>query len=281
NGTSPIGPDQLGNMWQAAGPNNIFHGGLVAGYDGNSGLAIGSCLGIALYYSSGSIVAAQQTNYEVAAVVQPLGAATKGIVRVGLWNPSSGEVSGLSWFMASGMSMPFSSLMAVKVIPSGVYDLKMTTFGATVVAEIGGPSGAFSGSENGQTLKFSCSNLGVGTAGYPFFSIQTFGGDAGLTSSGTIVIQSFRARLIASTGVTGQDILHLDQSIPRNTRSDVNRQDKVDLSARQRGPMQAPFLPTPSMGAGLFLAAFPWDQGPANDLLNVDLRVRERFTYAR
>src|SRR5581483_11820058 len=85
-GTMPIGPDQLGNMWQPATTINTFNGGLVCGYDGNSGLAIGSCLGVAMFYSGGSIVNAVTTPYETHLVVQTLGPATSGLVRCGLWN---------------------------------------------------------------------------------------------------------------------------------------------------------------------------------------------------
>ena len=166
--------------------------------------------------------------------------------------------------------------MAITPVP-GPYHLKVTFRGSQMWANLAGPSGAYAGSASGAlaSLGLPWAPLATSTFGAPMLSVPA------LVSGPTVMVESFRARSLASTGYKSRDILRVDQPHLYHTRQDPSANDAVDLQGRQRGALQALALPAPSLGAGFFFASFPYDQGPSNDLLNVDIRCRERFTYAR
>lgn len=248
-----LGVDQLGNQWRTD-----FG---VLTYNGNSQLVTATAAHITMPPGVNGDGESEVVFTVVGSTVQTL--ALGG----GLFDPKNHAFS-------------FSGGGSIAVIPvPGVYAIKLTQRGVKVWGSLAGPSGAFAGTASGAVA--SVGN-GIITNSPPIF-VGGFQLQTNATSgiSGGILIESFRARGLASTGIQSRDILHLNQPLAQNTRMTPSAIDTVDLQARQRGPIQALSLPAPSLGAGLFVMSQPFDQGPANDLLNVDVRARERFTYAR
>lgn len=262
-----LGQDMLGNTWQI----NTTYGASPVVYDGNSGIR---CPVSQAAYSIGSSV---NSDFEVETVLQfPAVSASGPLVVIGMGAFTAQQVEILA--AASGFLKVVNQLGAFQSVNipsfvSGAYHLKLVNRASMLSAFLYGPSGAFPGSASGVPLIATISNSYLGFTGGPNFILNPQGG--------TMLVESFRARILASQGYQPRDILHLHQPNLTNTRANPSAIDVTDLQARQRGPVQAVNLPVPSLGAGMFVASFPWDQGPANDLLNVDIRARERFTYAR
>lgn len=282
---SVIGQDMLGNSW-------ISYQGTRVNYNGTSGLVFSGGAGNTGFTAFvGTGIAANNFEGEVVFTIPSSFANLTALVEVGMADLSNtpvqcfiqclGNAVPAAYFNLWGVNNAGAFVKASVGIPSflpGQYHLRYVKNASTLYGFIGGPSGAFPGSASGVPMLASVGGIAAVPTG-PMIGGISF--STGSSAGATIVIESYRARLIASSGYQQQDILHLYQPLLQNTRMNPSGVDVVDLQARQRGPMQAIQLPVPSLGAGLFIAEFPWDQGAANDALAVDVRVRERFTYAR
>lgn len=285
------GQDQLGNQW-------IYTSGAVSNlrYTGTSQLALLATSVSAEYLvCGGTVIDPTIWRAEAEGVVAmnaPLTDTTQqqffgvGFGQASVQNPQQGPWATLRlgtapWFsLTTGPSTIIASI-AITGRP-GIYGVKVYYDPAAgFYANLSGPSGAFAGSASG-----AVASLGLATA-YQFGSYLQAGAKVWNGSLAPIIttpltaIESFRARLLASQGIKPRDIMHLYQPLAQNTRMNPSGIDVVDMQARQRGPVQAIALPVPSLAGGLFVMSLPHDQGAANDILNVDIRVRERFTYAR
>lgn len=173
------------------------------------------------------------------------------------------------------LSAPNANATQVLTWEAGQYHMKLMRRGSLARAELAGPSGSFPGAASGAGLSLSIS-----------IPIPTYGLLAGFAVNTSnpqgIAMEAWRSRYLASQGYQARDYHHLYQPLAFNSRMNPSAVDTVDLQQRQRGPVQALTLsPQNFLGNTMFVMSMPFDQGPANDLLNVDIRVRERFTYAR
>ncbi len=207
--------------------------------------------------------------------VLTLSSGTGGFAQVGLGS-SIGFGAGLflatagnSWFNVN--NVPGIASMAITPV-AGQYHLTYETRGGNVFANLAGPSGAFAGSASGVVASLG----GTGTpTGPPFITLGAVvnpGGGVGLT------FESFRARSFASIGYQARDIIHLNDVARTNTRQNPSGVEKIDLAGGAKG--RIPQLPVVPTAGGVVALSMPFDQGPANDVVSVDIRVRERFIFS-
>lgn len=276
-----LGQDQIGNAW-ATNANFSY---LLPIYSGSSGL-VGTTVGVASLLG-GAMPSAFYGDFEIEAIFTNASGnfVSPDIMHIGVMNPLTGAATTfLAEFALGGQgAAPHLSIwtpagfQASVAIPSagiGQYHMKLTKRASLMWANLGGPSGAFSSFASGGLASVGVAvNAGFASSIVPWFTFPY--------ASSAVRMEAFRARQLASQGYQPQDILRLYQPLYQNTRMSPAAVDVVDLQARQRGPIGAISLPVPSLGAGLFVMSMPFDQGTAADTLNADVRVRERFTYAR
>lgn len=123
----------------------------------------------------------------------------------------------------------------------------------------------------GSAFVISASNASIDSTGEP--------GIFGISSAGSMMVYDFQAISIPSAAMGPRDVYHFDgpnaDQVYRSTASDAY---KGDITGNKVGAI--PRL-IPSQTAGVFAFAILADGGAANELIDVTVKVRERFTFAR
>lgn len=98
-------------------------------------------------------------------------------------------------------------------------------------------------------------------------------------STPVVGLRSFRVDYNASIGITRGDTYDIYSGDESSRRGDSAFTPVADLAYAQRGGFNG--LSVPSAAGGLLVVSVPWDTMTAPIELTTEVRVREKFTYAR
>lgn len=175
--------------------------------------------------------------------------------------------------VASGATTVHASQAMASLAQISNYYLTLRTLGGQAYVNLAREDGAtvfLAGPSGVTTASIGASHAFLGQAGNPGLNIRQQGGE-------TPRFLDFAVRSIPSSPLAARDVYRfsVDGQITRNPSG-------LDITAYLNGQArgQVPQAPAPTCARIVALVA-PVDQGPANELVALDVRARDRFGFLR